>query len=140
MYIREGVDIHEWEIRYSYSRSSGPGGQNVNKLDTRVTLILDLAASASLTDEQKARLQKRLANRINRRGELRVASQKHRSQWKNREEALGRFRQILAKALERRKPRRKNQVPAVSRVRRLEEKSHRSRTKELRRGPDPSEY
>ena len=140
MYIRKGVDIDENEIRYSYSRSSGPGGQNVNKLDTRVTLIFDLADSASLTDEQKARLRKHLASRINRRGELRIASQKHRSQWRNREEALGRFQQMLAQALERRKQRRKTRVPAAARVRRLEQKAQRSRTKESRRGPDPSEY
>ena len=65
VHIREGVDIEENELRFSFSRSSGPGGQNVNKVDTRVTLVFDLMGSGSLATEQKAELRRRLASHLN---------------------------------------------------------------------------
>ncbi len=140
VHIREGVDIEENELRFSFSRSSGPGGQNVNKVDTRVTLVFDLMSSGSLATEQKAELRRRLASHLNRRGELRVVSQRHRSQWRNRQETLKRFRLLLASALEKRKKRYGTRIPTRSRVRRLEDKAHRSRTKQMRRKPASSEY
>lgn len=140
MHIRDGVDIEENELRFVFSRSSGPGGQNVNKVDTRVTLVFDLMSSGSLTAGQKTELRRRLAGHLNRRGELRVVSQRHRSQWRNRQETLERFRRLLASATEKRKRRYETRVPARSRVRRLEDKAHRSRTKQMRRKPAASEY
>ncbi|MCY3774581.1 MAG: alternative ribosome rescue aminoacyl-tRNA hydrolase ArfB [Candidatus Aminicenantes bacterium] len=140
VHIRDGVDIKENEFRFVFSRSSGPGGQNVNKVDTRVTLVFDLMSSGSLTSEQKTELRRRLAGHLNRRGELRVVSQRHRSQWRNRQETLERFRHLLASALEKRKRRYETRIPARSRVRRLEDKAHRSRTKQMRRKPAASEY
>ena len=139
VHIREGVDIKENEFRFAFSRSSGPGGQNVNKVDTRVTLVFDLTGSGSLATEQKAELRRRLASHLNRRGELRVVCQRHRSQWRNRQETLERFRQLLASALEKRKKRYGTRIPTRSRVRRLEDKGHRSRTKQMRRKPVSSE-
>ena len=96
--------------------------------------------SGSLATEQKAELRRRLASHLNRQGELRVVSQRHRSQWRNRQETLERFRKLLASALEKRKKRSRTRVPTRSRVRRLETKAHRSRTKQMRRKPMPSEY
>ncbi len=140
VHIREGVDIEENELRFFFSRSSGPGGQNVNKVATRVTLVFDLMSSRSLATGQKAELRRRLASHLNRRGELQVVSQRHRSQWRNRQETLKRFRQLLASALEKRKKRYETPIPTRSRVRRLEDKAHRSRTKQKRRKPASSEY
>ena len=96
--------------------------------------------SGSLAAGQKAVLQRRLASHLNRRGELRVVSQRHRSQWRNRQEALESFRQLLASALEKRKKRYGTQIPTRSKVRRLEDKARRSRTKQMRRKPTRSEY
>ena len=79
VYVAEGVDIPEGELDFSTSRSSGPGGQNVNKVSTRVTLLWDVDGSPSLSPEQRERLHARLAGRINRAGVLRVGSQRHRT-------------------------------------------------------------
>src|SRR5262245_23694844 len=86
-------------VRFEYSRSSGPGGQHVNKVETRVTLLFDLVATTDLTAEQKARVRERLAARINREGLLRVVSQRHRSREQNRQAALERFAELIEAAL-----------------------------------------
>ena len=78
--ITRTVSIGDDELVFTASRSGGPGGQNVNKVNTRMTLLFDLAGSPSLTDVQKRRVSKRLATRIDKQGRLRVVSQKHRTQ------------------------------------------------------------
>ena len=97
--IDDSLAIPDEEVSFVTSRSGGPGGQNVNKLETRVTLRFDLAASPSLTDEQKSRLRERLATRITRAGILHVTSQKHRTQAENREAAVARFAELLREGL-----------------------------------------
>ncbi|HMC82356.1 MAG TPA: aminoacyl-tRNA hydrolase [Candidatus Polarisedimenticolia bacterium] len=90
--IRDGLAIREEELRFTASRSGGPGGQNVNKVSTRVTLWFDVAGSPSLTAEQRSLIRSRLATRISKEGVLRVVSQQTRSQAANREAARrGRF-------------------------------------------------
>ena len=120
--IDDGLAIPEEELAFATSRSGGPGGQNVNKLETRVTLRFDLAGSPSLSDEQKARLRERLATRITRSGVLHVSAQKHRTQASNREAALQRFAELLREGLREEAPRKKTRMPAAARRRRLDEK------------------
>ncbi len=130
--ITQAVEIPEDELAFTTSRSGGPGGQNVNKLNTRVTLLFDLAGSPSLTAGQKRRISARLATRINRNGVLRVVSQRHRSQSANRGAAVERFVELLQSALARRKRRIRTKPTAASKRRRLEGKKLRSRIKKER--------
>lgn len=130
--IDEGIAIPEEELTFATSRSGGPGGQNVNKLETRVTLRFDLAGSPSLTPEQKEKLRERLATRITRAGVLHVSAQKHRTQAANREAALARFAELLREGLREETPRKKTRLPAAARRRRLEEKKRQGEKKRER--------
>jgi ribosome-associated protein len=133
--INAELSIPEAEISFTFSRSGGPGGQNVNKLSTRATLRFDVSASPSLSDAQRGRILERLSTRISKEGILRVVSQKHRTQKMNREEATERFAGLLRGALLRRRPRKKTGVPAGVRKKRLEDKRRRSRLKAGRTRP-----
>jgi ribosome-associated protein len=126
------TQIHESELLFRASRSSGPGGQNVNKLNTRMTLLFDVAGSPSLSDEQKRRVRTALSTRIDKQGVLRVASQRFRTQEANRQAAIERFVQLLAEVLTPRPVRRKTKAPAGAREQRLRDKKHRSRLKQQR--------
>ncbi len=114
---------------FEFSRSGGPGGQNVNKLSTRVTVRLDLTACSAFTPEQTARIRRRLATRINQQGVLRVTASAQRTQRANQEAAVSRLVELLTLALERAKPRRKTRVPASVKHRRREDKTRRSQRK-----------
>ncbi len=132
--IAPGVAIGDDEIRFSASRSGGPGGQHVNKVATRVALRFDLEGSPSLTPEQKARIRKRLGARVASDGTVRVVSRRHRSQHANRVAALGRLIELLREALRPEIPRRPTAVPAPERERRLEAKRKRALRKRERSG------
>lgn len=119
------------ELSYTVSRSSGPGGQHVNKVSTRVTLHFDVDESPTLTDAQKRRIHERLPTRITRDGRLRVVCQRHRSQAANREEAVERFADLLARALRPTTPRRATKVPGSQKRKRADNKRRRS---EIKRG------
>ncbi len=131
--IGGGVFIDEGSVDFEFSRSGGPGGQNVNKLNTRVTLLFNVAACTTLTEEQKARIHRRLPTRISKDGLLRVVSQRHRTQAANKAAAAERFAELIADALKRRTPRKKTRVPRAAVERRLQSKKQRSRLKEQRR-------
>jgi ribosome-associated protein len=132
--ICSGVEIPMHELRFSTSRSRGPGGQNVNKLETRVSLIFDPGASVSLTMEQRARLRKSLANRLQRGGGLlRIDCDTQRTQSGNRREALLRFQKLLASALQTPKIRRPTRATRTAVERRLRQKALRSEIKKSRR-------
>lgn len=130
--INNSLSIPDDELTFEFSRSSGPGGQNVNKVSTRATLLFDVASSPSLTEEQRSRILNRLQTRINKSGVLRVTSQKHRSQSANREAARERFAELIRTALQQIRPRRKTRVPKGVRERRLKEKKQRSMLKRQR--------
>jgi len=103
--IVPGLVIPDEELRFSASRSGGPGGQNVNKVNSRVTLLFDVDGSRALTPDQKVRLRERLAGRISSAGLLRVVSQRHRTQAANRRAAQQRFEEVLRQALAEESPR-----------------------------------
>jgi ribosome-associated protein len=130
----EGVPIPEGELIFKASRSSGPGGQNVNKLNTRVMVLFDVAGSPSLSDQQKQRVLSRLARRIDKEGVLHVAAQKHRSQEANRRAAVERLQQLVQEALQPVPVRRTTKMPVAARERRLQEKKQRSDRKQQRKG------
>ena len=137
--IHSNLTIPERELGFQTSRSSGPGGQNVNKIESRVTLLFDITSSTSLDAEQKAILRRRLAGRINRRGVLRIVSQRHRTQAANRKATIKRFVELLGDALVVQRPRKTTTVPAAEGQRRMEEKRRRGRLKQGRHRTDVSE-
>lgn len=133
--IDGGVTIPVTELTFRASRSGGPGGQHVNTSSTRVELTWDVAASPALSEEQRARVMRRLANRIDGSGVLHMSSARTRSQARNRDDVTERFRGLLARALEPPKPRKRTRPPRASKEKRLSEKKKRSETKALRRPP-----
>ena len=130
--ISEQLDIPDNELSFATSRSSGPGGQNVNKVSTRVTLLWDVAASSSISEEQRALVRERLAGRINKEGVLRVSSQRHRTQLANREAAVRKFAGLLAYALFEQAARVPTRVPVSVDRRRVQGKRRRGRLKRER--------
>ena len=126
------VEIPEHELFFKTSRSGGPGGQNVNKVNTRITLLFDVANSPSLTASQRRLILAKLATRIDKNGVLRVVSQKFRTQKANRNAAVDKFRVLLAEALTPKPVRRKTSVPYAARQKRLQDKRHRSQLKQQR--------
>jgi ribosome-associated protein len=130
--ITDNISIRDDELIFRASRSAGPGGQNVNKVNSRITLFFDVANSRSLSDEQKRRILSRLATRADRNGLIRVVSQKFRTQNANRRAAVERLQQLLADALKTRPVRKKTKVPYAARQRRLKQKRRRSLLKQQR--------
>jgi ribosome-associated protein len=125
--------ISEGDIVYRFSRSSGPGGQNVNKLSTRVTLLFDIGHSRGLTAEQKELLFDRLPSRISDDGLLTVVSQMHRTQSANRKSAQNRLVELLKYALRDMPVRKETNVPHGEKRKRLLRKRRRSEIKQMRR-------
>lgn len=123
------------EIDLSFSRSGGPGGQNVNKVSTKVEIRFRPAESSALTPEQAERIARRLSNRITKEGELLLTSSETRSQDTNRQLAIERLGNLLEGALARRKRRRRTRPTRASRERRIRQKKERGETKRLRRPP-----
>ena len=130
--IRKGAAICEDSLVFRFSRSSGPGGQNVNKVNTRVTVFLDIAGNKNFSSEQKRLIRSRLATRVNKQGILRVVCRKYRTQKANRTAAVERLVDLLRWALEKKKVRKKTKIPYTSKQKRLEEKKHRSILKQQR--------
>ena len=133
--INDDLWIDEDDLRFEFARSSGPGGQNVNKVETKVRLLFDLQGSRSLSSKQRSRIEERLSTRITKAGVLHVSSQRHRSREANRRATIERFVDLLAEALEEDEPRVPTRVPKTQRKRRLESKRRRSQKKALRSRP-----
>ena len=133
--INASTSIPDSEIQFSAARSTGPGGQNVNKVNSRVILQFDLHASLALTPYQKRRILASLGPRINKQGILRMQAQQHRSQSANRAELVERFVELLQKALQPMKYRVPTRVPIRVKEKRLENKKQRTQTKRVRQSP-----
>jgi len=130
--ITDNISIRDDELIFKASRSSGPGGQNVNKVNTRITLFFDVSNCESFSDVQKRRILSRLSTRADKNGLIRVASQKFRTQKANRRAAVERLQQLLIEALKTRPVRKKTKVSYAVKQRRLEEKRRRSLLKQQR--------
>ena len=120
------------ELVFRTSRSGGPGGQNVNKLETRVELLFDIANSPSLSEKDRSVLLERLHSKIHN-GILRIVVQKSRSQWKNKQLAIEHFSQILLKSLSPQKVRIATEASKAAKERRLKQKKMQATLKKLRR-------
>lgn len=126
--------IPDSELEFQTSRASGPGGQHVNKSETRVEAVWDVSASPSLSESQRARVLRKLSSRIDGLGRLRVATQDHRSQARNKSDAVARLNELVNAALRVPKPRKKTKPSRAAKERRLREKKERAE-KKRRRGP-----
>ncbi|MBN2772643.1 MAG: aminoacyl-tRNA hydrolase [Prolixibacteraceae bacterium] len=124
------------EIIFKTSRSSGPGGQNVNKVNSRVELRFNVEKSLLLTEEEKTRILQKLKNRITGEGELILFSELFRSQIKNKENVINRFYKLIEKALKPEKKRIKTKPTQASVVKRLDIKNQLSQKKQMRKRPE----
>jgi ribosome-associated protein len=130
--VTDHIALDESELDESFIRSSGPGGQNVNKLATAVQLRFDVRGSPSLTDEVRARLERLAGRRLTREGVLVITAQSHRTQERNRADALDRLLELIRAAAIRPVPRRPTRPTGASKRRRLDSKKHRGGVKAMR--------
>lgn len=135
--INSTLSIPNNEISFRFSGASKPGGQHVNRSNTRATLLFDVESSDSLSSAQKKRLAEKLGDRINKEGIMQVSSQDYRSQRRNRIEAMKKFAGLLRRALERSPRRKPTRRTRSSNEKRLERKKRRGRKKKLRKKIDP---
>ena len=130
--INDHIAIDEGELVESFIRSSGPGGQNVNKLATAVQLRFDVRRSPSLPNDVSIRLQRLAGKRLTRDGILVITAQSHRTQERNRADALERLIELIREAAVRPVPRRETKPTKASRKRRLDAKTRRGNIKAMR--------
>lgn len=133
--ITPTFSIDESELQFAFVRSSGPGGQNVNKVATAVQLRFDVLHS-SLPEEVKTRLNYLAGNKITTEGELLIEAKKYRTQEQNREDAIRRFVELLERAFKRPKVRTKTKPTAASKEKRLKHKKQRSEIKKMRQSKE----
>ena len=131
--VNANLDIPEKELKFAFARSGGPGGQNVNKVNTKATLFFDVDASPSLSDVQKEKIKRRLPGRISKEGILKVTSVRYRSQKANREDAVKRFALLISFALHEKTVRKKTKVSRGAKERRFQAKKRRGNVKQLRK-------
>ncbi|MCA1596923.1 MAG: aminoacyl-tRNA hydrolase [Chloroflexi bacterium] len=132
LFVAPGVSIPLSELRWRFSRSAGPGGQNVNKVETRAELIFNPAASRAFGPTQRRLVLEHIAARLDDSGDLHIVAGEYRSQHQNREAACRRLQSILADALRPRRRRIATRVPFSTRTARLESKKRRSDVKKGR--------
>ena len=133
--ISESLLIPLSEIDMTAIRAQGAGGQNVNKVATAIHLRFDVVASRALTDEIRNKLLAFPDRRISAEGVIVIKAQRFRSQDKNRDDALGRLRTLIKKALVMRKPRKKTRPRKTARMQRLDDKTRRGQLKQMRNKP-----
>jgi ribosome-associated protein len=131
--ILNSIRIPVSELEFRTSRSGGPGGQNVNKLETRVELIFDIKNSKSLTDSIRLRLLEKLGTKIDSEGKLRIITRESRSQWQNKKIALEKFTSLIRSGLSRNKRRIPTKSTKMAKEERLRRKKKRGEIKKLRK-------
>jgi len=136
IYINSALSLQNNEVTYDFIRASGPGGQNVNKVSTAVQLRFNVKNSPSINEAVKNRLIKIAGKRVSSEGILIIDARRHRSQSKNREDALNRLRELIIKSLSVPKPRRKTKPTLASKEKRLRDKKARSKIKQSRKPPE----
>lgn len=134
--ITPRISLDESEIEETFVRASGPGGQNVNKISSAVQMRFDVASSPNLSDTVKERLIRLAGRRMTREGVLVISAQRHRTQERNRADALERLTELITKAAEPVIQRRATRPTFASKLRRLAGKETRGKVKALRRPPD----
>ena len=132
--LGNNIFLSETDLEFRASRSSGPGGQNVNKVNTRITVFFDVAGFEGFSDYQKKRVLSHLATRASHEGVVHVVSQKFRTQKANKNKATERLVELLREALKPPKIRRKTRIPARVKEKRLADKKKRAKLKQLRTG------
>jgi ribosome-associated protein len=131
--VSRGITIDDSEIAFEFVRSSGPGGQNVNKVATAVRLVFDVRGSRSLPDDVKERLKRLAGKRMAEDGTLAIMARRHRTQEANRRDARERLIELVRRAGEAPRERCRTKPTAASRKRRMEAKRRRGRRKSERR-------
>ncbi len=130
--ITNTISIDEREIKLEFIKSSGPGGQNINKVATAVKLKFDVVHSPSLPDDVRQRLLSLYRKRINKAGILIIDARRYRTQEQNRQDAVDRLVELIRKASKKPKPRKKTAPPYTAKIERLKAKRQRSEIKRLR--------
>ncbi len=133
LHIDKFLKIPVTELHFRTARSRGPGGQNVNKLETRVELLFDVKNSTSLTEKQRGTILSVLESKMDQEGVLRIVSQESRSQWQNKQRAIEKFVRLLQKALTAKRERVATQPASSSKEKRLKEKKIRAEIKRMRK-------
>ena len=134
--ITDSISLGDDEIKLEFVQSSGPGGQNVNKLATAVQLRFDVRHSPSLPEDVRLRLERLAGKRLSEDGVLIIEAHRYRTQEHNRQDAIDRLVAMVRRATEKPKPRKKTRPTAESRQKRLDEKRRRGEIKSLRRKVD----
>jgi len=134
--VAPGVHVTPSALRFQFARSGGPGGQNVNKLNTKAELWVPVSALLGLSDRAAARLRRLAGRRLTQNDELHLTAETERTQEGNRSAVMERLRHLLLQALHEPKPRRKTKPSRASKQRRLDAKKRRSQVKSRRRGGD----